>query len=130
MEDCPVCRAKLNDADICRRCRAELGVVKEVDRRAETFAGEAMRALASVETTRALQLLRRARTLHATPEIRGLLSRLEAAPLQRSDHLRLGSALAKMSQKIGLTNAVVEALEPARDHKRGFESSQGVGSAV
>jgi predicted amidophosphoribosyltransferase len=78
MEECPICRASLGGADICRRCRAELGRVKEIERRAEEFAGEGMRALASGETTHALRLLRRALAMQATPEIRRLLSQLEA----------------------------------------------------
>ncbi len=41
---------------------------------------------------------------------------LEAA-VRPANRLRLGSALAEMSRKIGLTNADVEALEHARDHK-------------
>jgi plasmid stability protein len=39
---------------------------------------------------------------------------LEAA-VRPVDRLRLGSALAEMSRKIGLTNADVDALERARD---------------
>jgi len=78
MEECPICRAKLNGADICRRCRAELGRVKEIEKRSETFAGEAMRALASGETTRAWRLLRRAHALHGASDVQRLLSQLEA----------------------------------------------------
>lgn len=78
MEECPICRASLNGVDTCRRCRAELGRVKEIERRGEAFAGEAMRALVLGETTQALHLLRRAYALHAAPEVRQLLSQLEA----------------------------------------------------
>lgn len=39
---------------------------------------------------------------------------LEAA-VRPEGRLRLGTALSKMSRKIGLTNAVVEALEHGRD---------------
>jgi len=39
-------------------------------------------------------------------------------PCDRRVGLRLGTALAKMSRKIGLTNADVEALDQARDTKR------------
>lgn len=41
---------------------------------------------------------------------------LEAA-VRPEGRLRLGSALAEISRKIGLANADVEALEPARDTK-------------
>jgi predicted amidophosphoribosyltransferase len=78
MEECPICHANLNGADICRRCRAELGHVKEIERRGEAFAGEAVRALVLGETIQALRLLRRAHALHAAPEIRQLLSKVEA----------------------------------------------------
>jgi len=78
MEECPICRANLNGADICRRCRAELGHVKEIERRGAAFAGDAMRALASGETTQGFYLLRRAYALHAAPEIRQLLLQVEA----------------------------------------------------
>jgi len=77
MEECPICRANLNGADTCRRCRAELSQVKEIERRADAFAGKAMRALVLGETTRALPLLLRAYTLHATLETRQLLSQLD-----------------------------------------------------
>jgi plasmid stability protein len=41
---------------------------------------------------------------------------LEAA-VRPANRLRVGSALAEMSRKIGLTNADIEALERARDRK-------------
>lgn len=78
MKECPICRASLNGADTCRRCRAELGRVKEIEWRGEALAGEALRALALGETTQAMPILRRAYALHAAPEIRQLLSQLEA----------------------------------------------------
>ena len=40
-----------------------------------------------------------------------------ARTVRPDDRLRLGSALAEMSRKIGLTNADVEALEQTRDTK-------------
>ena len=86
MEECPICHANLNGADICRRCRAELGHVKEIERRGEALAGEAMRALALGETIQALRLLRRARALHAAQEIRQLLSKVEANVGSETEH--------------------------------------------
>ena len=44
-------------------------------------------------------------------EIRAILE----AAVRPEDRLRIGTALAKMSRKIGLTNADVEALELVRD---------------
>jgi hypothetical protein len=35
MERCPICRATLNDAETCRRCRAELGSAIRTERMAE-----------------------------------------------------------------------------------------------
>ena len=45
METCPVCRASLNGASTCRRCRADLQKVQEVERRGQALAGAAMRPL-------------------------------------------------------------------------------------
>jgi hypothetical protein len=73
MDRCPVCRAALNGAATCRRCRAELGSVQDVARRAAALTGAAMQALATGERARAARLLARARLLHATPAIRALV---------------------------------------------------------
>ncbi len=75
MIHCPICRAQLNGADTCRRCRAELKQVQDVERRGRELLGAAMHLLALGKTAAALRLLRRARVVHATPEMR-LLSRM------------------------------------------------------
>jgi plasmid stability protein len=65
----------------------------------------------SEETHRALKV-RAARHNHSTEaEMRAILD----AAVRPEGRLRLGSALAAMSRKIGLTNADVEALEQNRD---------------
>jgi len=46
-------------------------------------------------------------------EIRDILE----AAVRPADRLRLGSVLAEMSRKVGLTNADVEALEKGRDQR-------------
>ncbi len=74
MEACPVCRASLNGASTCRRCRAELRKVQEVERRGEALVGAAMLSLAEGELAVA-ELLGRARAVHATPAVR-ILRRL------------------------------------------------------
>jgi hypothetical protein len=74
MLQCPVCRALLDGADTCRRCRAQLKQALELERHAGQLAGAAMHALALGETAMASRLLRRANVVHATPEIR-LLAR-------------------------------------------------------
>jgi predicted amidophosphoribosyltransferase len=77
MLQCPLCRALLNGADTCRRCRAQLKQALELERQAGWIAGEAMHALALGKTAEAYRLLRRAQVVHATPEIR-LLARILA----------------------------------------------------
>jgi len=79
MTNCPICRAHLGGADTCRRCRAELAAVKDVERRGRELAGKAMRRLASGDAAGALLLLRRALVVHATPEVRWLAASLAAA---------------------------------------------------
>ena len=38
MQSCPICRASLNGASVCRRCRADLGKVLEVEQRGQMLA--------------------------------------------------------------------------------------------
>jgi hypothetical protein len=79
MERCPICRALLNGADTCRRCRSELAKVREVERRGKELAGAAMHRLVLGDVAEAVRLLRRARAIHATREVR-MLSRIVRAP--------------------------------------------------
>ena len=79
MERCPICRALLNGADTCRRCRAELATLRDVTRRGRVLAGAAMHRLALGDADGAARLLGRAATVHATPEVR-LLARLAGLP--------------------------------------------------
>lgn len=76
MLNCPICRALLNGADTCRRCRAELSQAQDVERRGHELTDAAMHLLAQGNTAAASRLLRRARVLHATPEVRQLAARL------------------------------------------------------
>jgi hypothetical protein len=69
---CPLCRATLNGAETCRRCKAELASVQAVDRDSQAVAGAAMYRLTRGEMAASRQLLRRALDLHATPEINAL----------------------------------------------------------
>jgi len=73
MMQCPICRALLNGAETCRRCRAELQQVQDVERQGRELAGAAMHLLALGNTVEAQRLLRRACVVHATPEVRALL---------------------------------------------------------
>jgi hypothetical protein len=70
MMHCPICRALLNGAETCRRCRTELKQVQDVERQGRELAGAAMHLLALGNTAEAMRLLRRARIVHATPEVR------------------------------------------------------------
>jgi hypothetical protein len=72
MENCPVCRASLNGASKCRRCRAELERVQEIEGLGEQLRGRAMLSLAAGDTAVARRWLRRARTVHITPELLAL----------------------------------------------------------
>jgi hypothetical protein len=72
METCPVCRASLNGASTCRRCRADLQKVQEVARRGQALVGTAMQCLAEGDLTAGANWLDRARMVHATPVIRVL----------------------------------------------------------
>ncbi len=65
----------------------------------------------SDETRRALKVRARQHNRSTEAEMRAILE----AAVQPEGRLRLGSTLAAMSRKIGLTNADVEALEQARN---------------
>jgi hypothetical protein len=68
MERCPICRASLNGAETCRRCRAELGSVLRTDREARQLLATAMHRLVSGDPDAADRLLARSLLLHRTPE--------------------------------------------------------------
>jgi antitoxin FitA len=67
----------------------------------------------SEETHRALKVRAAEHNRSAEAEIRAILE----DAVRPANRLRLGTALADMSRKIGLTNADVEAIEQARDRK-------------
>src|SRR5664279_1330795 len=78
MERCPLCRATLNGAETCRRCRAELHSAIRVAHEGRRLVGAAMHHLSRDDAGTAAQLLRRALAVHAAPEVRAL-SRLVTA---------------------------------------------------
>ena len=80
MKHCPICRALLNGAVTCRRCRAELHGVQQVERQGRQLAGAAMQCLALGKTVEAAGLLRRACAIHAVPELLILLHYLTRGP--------------------------------------------------
>jgi hypothetical protein len=83
MMHCPICRALLNGADTCRRCRTELKQVQDVEHRGRELVGAAMHLLALGDTAAAMRLLRRARVVHATPEVWLLSTMVTMAALAR-----------------------------------------------
>ena len=84
MDRCPLCRAGLNGAETCRRCRAELQLAQRVEREGQALADAAMHCWSLDDADTAARLLRRALVLHAAPETLALW-RIVAASLRRSD---------------------------------------------
>ena len=82
MERCPLCRAALNGAETCRRCKAELQTVQRVERDSQALIGAAMHRLSLGDAAASRQLLRLALGLHATPEVRALWQLVVATPEQ------------------------------------------------
>ncbi len=91
MDRCPLCRAALNGAETCRRCRAELRMAQRAEREAQALADAAMHCLSLDDANAAEQLLRRALVLHAAPETRALW-RIVAASSRRFDDADAGEA--------------------------------------
>jgi hypothetical protein len=83
MERCPLCRATLNGAETCRRCRAELQSVKRVEREGQELIDAAIHSLSLDDVMTARRLLRRALAVHSTPEVRALWRLLTATSLPR-----------------------------------------------
>jgi hypothetical protein len=72
MDRCPLCRAALNGAETCRRCKAELQTVQRVERESQALVGAAMQRLSLGDAAASRRLLRLALDLHAAPEARAL----------------------------------------------------------
>ena len=79
MDACPICRASLNGATTCRRCRADLDKVQAVERRGQALAMAALRALVQGDSAGAALWLERAHRQHATPAVRALRALMDAA---------------------------------------------------
>jgi hypothetical protein len=82
MERCPLCRATLNGAEVCRRCRAELHSAIRVAHESRRLVGAAMHYLSRDDAGTAAQLLRRALAVHAAPEVLALSRLVTALPGQ------------------------------------------------
>ncbi len=85
MDRCPLCRAALNGAETCRRCRAELRTAQQVEREGQALADAAMHCLSLGDADVAAQLLRRALVLHAAPHTRALWRIVAATSRQGGD---------------------------------------------
>lgn len=72
MQVCPICRASLNGARVCRRCRADLGTVQEIEQRGRILAVTALRMLGEGDSAGAAQWIGRARAVHASTAVRAL----------------------------------------------------------
>jgi hypothetical protein len=77
MERCPICRAMLNGADTCRRCRAELGSAIGTEHQARRLLGEAMFRLTLGDRIVARRLVQRSLLLHRTREALAIKRLLE-----------------------------------------------------
>lgn len=89
MDTCPICRASLNGATTCRRCRADLQTVKAVEQRGHALVAAAVRALIEGDSASAAHWLGRARWVHGTPMVRVLRALMDAAGRQgdeKQDH--------------------------------------------
>jgi hypothetical protein len=74
LEQCPICRARLEGEGPCRRCRAELGSVRDVAERSAALTGGALHDLATGDRAAALRKLLRACVLRKTPDLTAILS--------------------------------------------------------
>jgi hypothetical protein len=72
MQVCPICRASLNGVSVCRRCRADLGKVQEIEQRGRILAVTALCMLVEGDADTAARWLERARSVHAAPAVRTL----------------------------------------------------------
>lgn len=79
MDVCPICRAILKGATTCRRCRADLQKVQEVERRGQVMVVAAVRALVAGDAVGAAAWTERARAVHVSPTVRTLRALVEAA---------------------------------------------------
>ena len=76
LDQCPICRARLDGDGPCRRCRAELGAVRRVAEESAALAGAGLERFAAGDSAAAIRLIRRARMLRRTPDLDGILSAL------------------------------------------------------
>ena len=76
LDQCPICRARLDGSGPCRRCRAELDAVRRVAEESAALAGAGLQRFAAGDRAAAIRLIRRARMLRTTPDLDWILSAL------------------------------------------------------
>jgi hypothetical protein len=76
LDQCPICRARLDGAGPCRRCRAELDSVRRVADEGAALAGAGLHRLAAGDRAAALRLIRRASVLRMASDLAWILSAL------------------------------------------------------
>ena len=83
LEQCPICRARLDGSGPCRRCRADLGGVRRVAEESAAMAAAGLLRLAAGDRDGAIRLIRRANALRATPDLASILTALDGASSKR-----------------------------------------------
>jgi hypothetical protein len=76
LDQCPICRARLDGVGPCRRCRAELDAVHRVAEESAALAGEGLHRLAAGDRASAHRLIRRASVLRTASDLAWMLSAL------------------------------------------------------
>jgi hypothetical protein len=76
LDQCPICRARLNDAGPCRRCRADLDSVRRIADESAALAGAGLHRLAAGDRAAAIRLIRRASVLRTASDLAWILSAL------------------------------------------------------
>ena len=79
LDQCPICRARLDGAGPCRRCRAELDSVRRIADESAALAGAGLHQLAAGDHVAALHLIRRAKVLRTASDLAWILSALAGA---------------------------------------------------
>ena len=76
LDQCPICRARLDGAGPCRRCRAELDAIRRIADESAELAGAGLHRLAAGDRAAALRLIRRASVLRTASDLAWILSAL------------------------------------------------------
>jgi hypothetical protein len=76
LDQCPICRARLDGAGPCRRCRAELDAIRHIADESAVLAGAGLHRLAAGDRAAALRLIRRASVFRTASDLAWILSAL------------------------------------------------------